>query len=104
MHTTLAPGYTRMPTHSLQLCRDFGSWLYFCADLEAGNEECSDVATIRLVGGETDTEGRVEVCIGGLWGTVCNDLWTEENMKVVCNQLDIPFNSKCIHFMYSSIS
>ena len=31
--------------------------------------------------------GRVEYCIGGVWGTVCNWLWSENDAAVVCRQL-----------------
>lgn len=42
---------------------------------------------VRLADGETDREGRVEVCLGGQWGTVCNHQWTSEDTDVVCEQL-----------------
>lgn len=48
--------------------------------------ECVD-GSVRLEDGETATEGRVEVCQGGRWGTICNDLWSEEDTDVVCGEL-----------------
>ena len=42
---------------------------------------------MRLVGGYTNNEGRVEVCINSAWGTVCDDNWTTSDAIVVCGQL-----------------
>ncbi|XP_036892195.1 neurotrypsin [Sturnira hondurensis] len=42
---------------------------------------------IRLRDGENRKEGRVEVFIGGQWGTICDDGWTDEDAAVACRQL-----------------
>ncbi|PFX16283.1 Neurotrypsin [Stylophora pistillata] len=42
---------------------------------------------IRLRGGSSEREGRVEVFHRGEWGTVCDDAWTEANARVVCYEL-----------------
>ena len=42
---------------------------------------------IRLVGGNSPSEGRVELCMGSSWGTVCDDFWGTPDARVVCRQL-----------------
>ena len=42
---------------------------------------------MRLVGGKSPNEGRVEICLNSQWGTVCHDLWGTADAQVACRQL-----------------
>ena len=42
---------------------------------------------IRLAGGSTKWQGRVEILHAGVWGTVCDDHWTQAEAEAVCRQL-----------------
>ena len=42
---------------------------------------------LRLVGGSVANEGRVEICMDSVWGTVCDDSWGSSDATIVCRQL-----------------
>lgn len=58
-----------------------------------------------MADGNNSAEGRVEVCLDGLWGTVADDFWDVRDGRVVCKQLGFhPFGEKegvpvCIQYM-----
>ena len=53
---------------------------------------------VRLVGGTSDSEGRVEILYRGAWGTVCDDGWGIQDANVVCRSLGFPGASAAVSF------
>ena len=51
---------------------------------------------IRLRGGTSPSEGRVEICNNHAWGTVCDDLWGTPDANVACGQLGFSRNRKFV--------
>ena len=58
-------------------------------------ESCSIDGDMRLIGGQRNSEGRVEYCSGGVWGSVCDIFWDTVDASIVCNQLGYPSQGKC---------
>ncbi|XP_071945662.1 uncharacterized protein [Antedon mediterranea] len=42
---------------------------------------------IRLVGGDSESEGRVEIFFNNVWGSVCDDYWDLFDASVACRQM-----------------
>ena len=47
---------------------------------------CND-GDLKLVGGTSETEGRLEVCLNKRWGTINGHGWTHIETEAACNQL-----------------
>ena len=71
------------------------------------NTDCVD-GDVRLIGGQSELEGTLEICLNGTWGSVCDDVWGYEETGVVCNRLGytstglqctVPFK----HYIFATI-
>ena len=48
--------------------------------------------TVRLVGGASSHEGRLEILRNGTWGTVCDDFFTNAGAQVACYMLGFGYH------------
>ena len=78
--------------------QEYDCWTGYYARVECMDAECVE-GNVRIVGGSNDheTEGRVEICLGGSWGGVCKDSWTYEDARVACKQFGYPYTGMAIN-------
>ena len=57
---------------------------------------CDSHGAVRLRGSSSEYRGRVEICVNGVWGTVCDDYWDYTDASVVCGQLGYSRFGICI--------
>ena len=72
-------------------------WYHSCCYI-ACCELCDDVFSVnrtkvRLVGGNSSRDGRLEIFHNGTWGTVCDDSFDDTDARVACNNLGFGFDA-----------
>jgi deleted-in-malignant-brain-tumors protein 1 len=58
---------------------------------------CSDDGQIRLVNGTIEQEGRVEICLNGVWGAICDVGWSTNDAYVFCRGIGYNGQGPFVH-------
>ena len=66
---------------------------YYCLHVCLILVDCDD-GKVRLWDGTHPSNGRVEFCLYGIWGSVCTDRFDRNDARVVCRELG--YNSEGI--------
>lgn len=56
-----------------------------------------------MVNGYSTNGGTLEICINGVWGTICFFLWYENNAQVACRQLGYSYTGNLSSYIQQSI-
>ena len=59
-------------------------------------ESCQLEGMLRLIGGQNEREGTVEICVEKAWGSVCDHYWGPSDASVVCRQMGYSPDGKCV--------
>lgn len=73
-------------SHFLHLYKFSYEFIVNSLDASIHNSNCTDF-DVQLVDGDFPNEGKVSVCINGVWGLVCRSSFTSTDASVICNQL-----------------
>ena len=60
------------------------------------HDNCTDY-DVQLVGGATANEGKVLMCLNGVWGTLCDQAFNATDAQVVCHQAGYSGGISCLH-------
>ena len=60
--------------------------IFFILELSTPESTCSE-GELRLEDGDNVLEGRVEICINGAWGSICDNQFGMDEADVICRQI-----------------
>ncbi len=66
-------------------CSQYKVFINFA--LNNNSAVCSTDWEMRLVNGGSSLEGRLEICLNGVWGTICDQSWDDRDAGVACSQM-----------------